>query len=153
MVRVVAKFTTVGSVLLALAGCQPPPGPGQNFAALQSLPTSRACVASLPPFGYWQYSRERFDSYYVPPNATILVGDDGGWCQIRFEHWWGNQPIQAPLAVTAPPAHGEAMVGSVGTSLRIAYKPVPGFAGEDGFTVHLTAPQPWDIPVRVNVVR
>ncbi len=137
--------------LLGLAGCQEPPGPGQNFAVLQAQPASPACVGSLPPFGRWHYAAERV-VYYFPPHATITVGDDGGWCQIAFEHYWGDHPIQAPLAVVAPPAHGEAMVGSIGLSLRIAYKPAPGFTGSDRFTVHLTAPEPWDIPVAVTVV-
>lgn len=140
------------AVLLALAGCQAQPGPGQNVAALQALPTSRACVASLPPFGHWSYARDD-GVFYAPPDANIVVGDDGGWCQIRFEHTWNNLVIQAPLAVTAPPAHGEALVGSIGTSMRIAYKPAPAFAGTDTFTVHMASPNPWDIPVHVTVVR
>ncbi|MDR3538231.1 MAG: hypothetical protein P4L71_17180 [Acetobacteraceae bacterium] len=137
--------------LFGLAGCQAPPGPGQDFAALQALPASRACVGSLPPFGRWIYALD--DGVFVAlPHGTIVMGDDGGWCQIRFQHYWGQKPLQAPLAVLTPPAHGEAMVGSVGLSLRIAYKPAPGFTGTDHFTVHLTAPEPWDIPVAVTVV-
>lgn len=148
-----ARLASTAIVLLALTGCQQPLGPGQNATALSGLPTSRACVPNLPPFGYWQYPGERLPMVYAPPNGTILLGDDGGWCQIRFEHFWGDRPIQAPLAVTTPPAHGETLVGSVGTSLRIAYRPANGFAGQDAFSVHLTAPQPFDIPVHVIVVR
>jgi hypothetical protein len=140
------------ATLFVLAGCEEPVGPGQNYAQLQALPTSRACVSSLPPFGYWRYGWDSFDQYYVPPNGTILMGDDGGWCQIQFQHFFAGRPAQYPLAVKTPPAHGEVLVGSVGTSLRIAYRPAPGFAGTDDFTVHMTAPNPWDIPVHVIVV-
>jgi hypothetical protein len=146
------QFVVGVAVLLALSGCQTPTGPGQDAAALQALPGSRACVADLPPFGYWKYARDEPASTALP-DATIIAGDDGGWCQIRFQHWWGQQPIQAPLALRTEPAHGEALVGSVGTSLRIAYKAAPGFAGSDMFTVHLGGPEPWDIPVHVTVVR
>ena len=145
------KAALGGGVVLALAGCAPE-GPGQNAAELQALPASRACVSNLPPFGYWRYAAERFNQYYVPPNGTITVGDDGGWCQIQFQHFVGDAPARFPLAVKDPPAHGEAMAGSIGTSLRIAYRPTPGFVGQDAFTVHMIGPQPWDIPVHVTVV-
>jgi hypothetical protein len=151
-----SRATTVrylaAAALLGLVGCEPPIGPGQNAAALAALNTSRACVAALPPFGYFHYPGDRLE-FYAAPAGTILMGDDGGWCQIRFRHFWGDRPIQAPLAVTTPPAHGDTLVGSIGVDLRIGYRPAPGFAGEDAFVVHLTAPQPFDIPVRVTVVR
>jgi hypothetical protein len=138
--------------LLVLSGCEKPLGPGQDAAALAALPTSRACVPDLPPFGRWKYPGERFTTY-SPAGGTMIVGDDGGWCQIQFDFAWGDQPLQAPLRVIQPPEHGQVMVGSVGLSLRIAYKPAPDFAGADSFTVHLTAPDPWDIPVHITVVR
>ncbi len=144
------RFLLAGAAL-AVAGCQPAPGPGQNVSVLNALPQARVCVTSLPPFGRWQYAHERV-IYYVPPNASLTVDNDGAWCQIMFQHWWGGQPLQAPLSVITPPAHGEAVVGSVGVSLRIAYRPAPGFSGRDSFVVHLTAPEPWDIAVPVSVM-
>jgi hypothetical protein len=149
-VRVLQRAVRLG-VLLPLIGCQAPVGPGQNADALKALPQAHTCVANLPPFGHWVYARDD-GVFTAPPNAQITVSDDGGWCQIQFEQYWGQQPIQAPLAVTVPPAHGQAVVGSVGLSLRIAYKPTPGVVGPDSFTVHMTAPDAWDIPVHVNVV-
>lgn len=137
-------------MLATLGACQAPPGPGQNAAALGALPPAHVCQASLPPFGHWQYARD--DAvFYAAAKATIAMANDGGWCQIAFEHDWGGRPAQEPLTVTTPPAHGEAIVGSVGVSLRIAYRPAAGFVGSDAFIVHLTAPDPWDIPVTVTV--
>jgi hypothetical protein len=147
------RLVAGAGALWTLLGCQGPPGPGQDAAALQALPVASACQASLPHFGRDQYARERTANYYAPPEASIVTNNDGGWCQIHFQFYWARQPIQAPLAVTTPPMHGDAMVGSVGDSLRIAYRPAPGFTGQDRFVVHLTAPEPWDIPVPVTVTR
>ncbi len=153
MIReVLSRLALLMLAVAPLAGCEKPLGAGQDAAALQALPTSRACVADLPPFGRWKYPGERFTTY-SPADGSMIVGGDGGWCQIKFDFAWGDLPLQAPLRVTHPPEHGEVMVGSVGLSLRIAYKPAQGFAGADSFTVHLAAPDPWDIPVHVTVVR
>ncbi|MBN8874826.1 MAG: hypothetical protein J0H67_18465 [Rhodospirillales bacterium] len=136
--------------LLAVAACSQQPGPGQNVAALTTLPAARVCDASLPPFGFVVYARDDAP-WDAPPNGRIAMANDGAWCQIRFEHAWINMLIQAPLTVEQPPAHGEVLVGSIGYSLRIAYRPVPGFVGQDHFVVRLHGPDPWDIPVAVTV--
>lgn len=136
--------------LLAVTACSQQPGPGQNVAVLSSLPEARVCQPNLPPFGYVQYARDEFP-WDAPPNGSIAMANDGAWCQIRFHHAWINLLVQGPLSVEQPPAHGEVIVGSIGYSLRIAYRPAPGFAGSDHFVVRLHGPDPWDIPVAVTV--
>ena len=145
----------LGALPLLAAGCQPSPGPGQNAAQLQALPQAKVCEASLPPFGRWYYagSGRGIGGEYIPPDGSIRMDNDGGWCVIAFTHYWGHlqQPIQAPLAVSRPPAHGQVIAGSIGTSLRIAYRPDPGFTGTDAFHVRMDAVERWDIPVQVIV--
>lgn len=43
------------------------------------------------------------------------------------------------------------MVGTLNGLLRIAYRPAPGFTGQDTFTVNLHGPLPYTVPVRVAV--
>ena len=79
------------------------------------------------------------------------MANGGGWCTIRFEHYWNSLQIRPPMRVETPPNAGEVIVGSVDMVLQIAYRPRPGFAGADGFRVHIGGGEPEVIPVRVLV--
>ena len=138
----------------ALSGCQAPP-PEQNAAALSALSPAHGCTASLPTFGRFPGGPDATFDTYLPPDGRIAMANDGGWCTIAFTHNWrgGTLELVSPLSVRVPPAHGEAMVGSVGTTMRIAYRPAPGYVGPDRFSVHMAGPDPWNIPVRVVVTR
>jgi len=153
MSRSVLRWAVLGTASLALSACAFVP-PNQNAAVLTALHPARACSASLPTFGRFPTGAGAGSDAYVPPDAQIAMGNDGGWCMIHFDFAVrGEIPVIAPLRVTRPPAHGEAEVGSVGRSMRIAYRPAPGFAGTDRFTVYMAGPEPWDIPVHVTVTR
>jgi hypothetical protein len=134
---------------LTAASCQAPPQPEQNRAALEGLRPAHDCSATLPTFG--RFPAGRREVVYIPPDGSISLGNDGGWCWIQTEAVWERQLYTAPLEVTQPPAHGSAVVGSYGGKFRIAYRPAPGYAGPDAFHVALGGPTPWDIPVRVLV--
>ena len=138
----------------ALSGCQAPP-PEQNAAALSALSPAHACTASLPTFGRFPGGPNATFDTYLPPDGRIAMTNDGGWCTIAFTHNWrgGTLELVSPLSVRVPPAHGQAMVGTIGTTMRIAYRPAPGYVGPDRFTVFMAGPEPWNIPVQVNVRR
>ena len=152
MPRTVPGWAVLAGATLGLAACQTPP-PNQNAALLTGLHPAADCVASLPVFGRFARGSGPPGELYLPPDGRIAMANDGGWCTIDFTHsmYEGLLPIVAPLHVRRPPAHGEAMVGSVGPSMRIAYRPAPGFTGSDGFSVRMGGPQPWNIPVEVLV--
>ncbi|MGH7043542.1 MAG: hypothetical protein ACREFY_15645 [Acetobacteraceae bacterium] len=153
MSRSVSGWAVLGVAALGLAGCAEAP-PNQNAARLTALHPAQACTASLPTFGRFPGGRSFLDEIYLPPDARIAMANDGGWCTVRFTYAVrGEIPVVALLHVARPPAHGRAAVGSVGPSMRIAYRPVPGFAGTDAFTVHMAGPEPWNIPVYVTVIR
>jgi hypothetical protein len=141
----------MAAATLGLAACQAPPL-DQNAAALTALPVARTCDASLPSFGRFPTGGGVGTDIFLPPDAHIAMANDGGWCTIDFTHSEGwSPPTVSPLSVRQAPEHGQAEVGSVGTGMRIAYRPEPGFIGADDFTVHLAGPKPWNIPVQVSV--
>ena len=145
-----AYLTIAAGVGLLLGGCQAVSQPEQNRAELEGLRPARDCSASLPVFGRFPGGGPR-EVTYLPPNGSIVVGNDGGWCTIQAEAQWERQVYTADLQVTQPPAHGGVVVGSVNGKLRIAYRPAPNYVGPDGFRVALGGPTPWDIPVSVAV--
>ena len=145
---------TQGLVLggaLLVAACQTAPQPEQNAQALAALRPAGDCTPSLPWFGREHYGPAPWDVIYMAPDGRVRMGNDGGWCMLSFEAQWAGIDINGPLDVRTPPAHGEVVVGSLGGRDRIAYRPAPGFTGADAFVVHMTAPEPWNIPVRVEV--
>ena len=154
--RVVLRRIVAGGAAVSLAalvaGCQTAPVE-ENAAALAALRPARTCKASLPWFGRYPTGTP-FD-IYRPPDGRIAMANDGGWCTIVFTYSWRSFPgeIIAPLSVRKPPAHGQAMVGAFGKAMRIAYRPDPGYVGPDAFTVHMLAPDGWNIPVQVSVTR
>ena len=154
MPRTAAGWVACVGLTLGLAACQTPPL-NQNAAALTALRPAATCAATLPWFGRYPTGNWRVPDIYEPPDGRMTMANDGGWCTAAFTYsmYAGRLPIVAPLRVARPPAHGEAVVGSVGPSMRIAYRPAPGFAGTDAFTVSMAGPEPWTIPVHVLVIR
>jgi hypothetical protein len=69
-----------------------------------------------------------------PTEATMVMGNDGGWCGIRTDR-------AGPGLVTARPAHGRVHVRKVGATTRVDYIPDRGFVGTDTFTVRLLPDQ------------
>jgi hypothetical protein len=67
--------------------------------------------------------------------TKMTVGNDGGWCWFSLTATKGSLIYAPTYRVTRAPSHGELMMGEVDHRMRIAYKPVPGFAGEDTFDI------------------
>jgi hypothetical protein len=150
------RLFAVGSALafafVLLAGCGPQQPQDWNVAALSSLRPAQSCEASLPFFGHWHYIGEKdVPPGYMPPDGRIRMGNDGGWCTLSNQFTWEYIPMTPLMTVAQPPQHGEVVLGATTGALRIAYRPAPGYAGADGFQVHLDAPSPETIPVRVTV--
>jgi len=152
MPRTARGWAALAGLTFGLAACQTPP-PNQNAARLIALHPAARCTASLPWFGRYPAGDEQVPEIYRAPDGRIAMDNDGGWCTIDFTYsiYAGLLPVVAPLRVARPPAHGAAEVGSVGPAMRIAYRPAPGFAGQDDFAVHMGGPEPWTIPVHVTV--
>jgi hypothetical protein len=79
-------------------------------------------------------------------DATIKLGNDGGWCGLRL-HQDGPKPFAAGLLMTRA-AHGGVLIHTVGDDTRIDFTPDRGFSGTDGFAVKLV---PGDAVVQVAV--
>jgi hypothetical protein len=67
--------------------------------------------------------------------ATIKVGNDGGWCGVPVRQST-SKPFDAGL-LTARPAHGNVLIHQVGDDTRLDYTPDRGFTGADAFSVKL----------------
>ena len=146
-------FRKVGTLVLAMlaAGCASLWPPEQNAAALAALAPAARCHADLPFFGYYKYTRDE-PMQYMEPDGRIAMGNDGGWCMIRYQLTMPNGGLSAgEMEVTQPPVGGTVMVGTLDRLLRIAYQPNPGFTGQDAFLVHIKGPIPYVVPIRVFV--
>ena len=75
----------------------------------------------------------------------MKLGNDGGWCAITVNN--NGKPFDAGLLAT-PPAHGKALIHTVGNDTRIDYTPAARYVGADAFTVRLI---PGDATLRVTV--
>jgi hypothetical protein len=150
--RASGPVLAVGAVLLA--GCAVQQPQDWNVAALSSLRPAQSCQASLPFFGHWHYiGEEAVPPGYMPPDGRIRMDNDGGWCTLSNRFTWEYIPMTPLMTMAQPPQHGDVVLGATGGSLRIAYRPAPGYAGPDSFQVHLDAPSPETIPVQVVVTR
>lgn len=146
-----AKLTLMMVTVSVLMGCAQWQAPEQNAAELAALPMAANCDARLPFFGYYSYGNRPPDMY-IQPDARIAMGNDGGWCAIRYQMAMPNGSVTTSEAVvTRPPAHGSVVVGTLEGKLRIAYRPAPGFQGDDAFLVYLKGPIPYKLPVQVRV--
>ncbi|MBE9607593.1 hypothetical protein IAI18_22200 [Acetobacteraceae bacterium H6797] len=69
--------------------------------------------------------------------ATMTVGNDGGWCGINVAQA-GPAPFDYGLVARADrPKNGKVYVHAVGDYTRIDYTPDLGFVGTDSFMVEL----------------
>jgi hypothetical protein len=126
-----------------LAGCTPPPpqatGPVRPVYTIDLQGAARRCTVSA-----------------VTPvagkvvTATMLLGNDGGWCGISV-HQPGPEPFAAGL-LTRPPSRGKVYIHPVGDYTRIDYTPDPGYVGPDSFLITLL-PDHSELQANVTVVR
>lgn len=130
MIRVATPWRAFAAVagLLALQACAPqqqaaaPAGPRIYAVDLQG--GARLCTVPAVSLATDK-----------PAEATMVVGNDGGWCGISVSQP-GPKPFDAGL-VTERPAHGRLNIHTVGNATRIDYTPDRGYAGPDAFAVRM----------------
>jgi hypothetical protein len=71
----------------------------------------------------------------VAGHSTIRMSNDGGWCWLSLWATHGSVAYVATFRLAEPPSHGEVLMGEVNKRARVAYKPAPGFTGEDTYTI------------------
>ena len=143
--------STYALALASIAAACAPGGRDRNAEAVSGLPPAAVCEASLPFFGFSRYPGERIPQF-TAPDGRIAMANDGGWCAIAYQVLTpAGHFATADARVSAPPAHGEARIGTVDGLLRIAYRPAPGYAGADAFAVRLDGPIGYEVPVDVRV--
>jgi hypothetical protein len=113
-----------GGLLAACSNPAAPAGSTQRVYAADLAGAAKLCDApGITPSGN------------AVTDATINVGNDGGWCGLRVRQG-GARPFDAGLLV-ARPEHGSVLIHEVGDDTRIDYTPDRRFAGTDSFTVKL----------------
>ena len=128
-----SRCKLVGLAVVAIfAGCDAVSQAQQNPTSLDNLKRAQNCDGSIPRFG---------NGNPTPPAGTINMNNDRGWCWAQFSFVSGNRYIVPPLQTTQPPQHGTLMTGGVNDRVRFAYRPFPGFVGNDMFVVHVLGPQ------------
>lgn len=118
---------------LLLQGCETPrpvvAGPPQEAGRARACDASPVTIAGT-----------------TPAEATIRVGNDGGWCALRLSQANG-EPYAAGLLAT-PPRNGKIYIHKAGKVTRVDYTPDAGFTGTDSFVVKLL---PGYAPVHATV--
>ena len=88
----------------------------------------------------------------APPEGTMRMNNDGGWCWMMNSATAGGNQYGPFLKVTVPPSYGELAIAVLETQTRLAYKPQPGFTGEDAFQT-VVEPANFKVDYRVTVTR
>jgi len=130
-------FTLAALAALLLAGCaeqQRAATPTGRVFAADLAGGAKKCTAPAPDLSAGQTS-----------NATMTVGNDGGWCGITVAN--RGRPFDTGL-LTGRPDNGKVLVRRVGDTTRIDYTPNARFTGTDSFAVKLI---PGDSVVKVSV--
>ncbi len=141
--RIPAGTASVALLGLAplLSGCaciRPAPQPGEPLA--MTAPGCRAPQSLID----LRYDLNRLA-------GGTMVAASGAPCPMALDQFVGfNRALFSVTGarVTTPPGHGTATVGKIGQTVTVIYQSVPGYRGQDGFTVNVL---PTNLPVPVSV--
>jgi hypothetical protein len=117
--------------VLAIVGCKQqaeglaPPASAEAALPIDGLQRANRCTTQLSVL---------FQGTISPP-STMTMGNDGGWCWIAVQVTAFGTPSASVLQMRRAPSHGQLLIGRVGERSRVAYRPEPGFVGNDSFTV------------------
>lgn len=119
-----ALLAVVGSTAAALSGCAP-----QAPVETAALPPN--------PYGYLRPAAVCLTSGKPLPaggvaSTTVAVGNDGGYCALRFAH---DGAPYASFLVTSVPSHGNPLIYNYNNQTVVTYTPVSGYAGPDAMTL------------------
>ncbi len=137
-VRSLSPILGLALVGALLQGCSGQPGgasgPSVRLFAADVNNGAKVCEVSKPALAAGKVVE-----------ATMKRSGNTGWCGLPVSN--GGKPFDAGLLV-ARPAHGKALVHTVGNDTRIDYTPEFGFTGTDSFTVQVL---PSEASVRIAV--
>ena len=95
-------------------------------------------VAAVPRSAQCSSRLDRANDTSLFRTANIKISNDGGWCWYQTTFYYYSQ-ISSSGKISQAPAHGEAVIGTVGDRTKFAYRPSPGFVGQDKFSVKVTS--------------
>jgi hypothetical protein len=67
--------------------------------------------------------------------TTLIMTPDGGWCWGNYTRYSGATKIAPPLTLARAPTNGEVQFEQRSEATRVAFRPRPGFYGDDSFVV------------------
>ncbi len=106
---------------LAAMACGPLPQP---LASQPSLPQSATCKVG---------GQDTWGRPSSTPQASIQMNNDGGWCWMESSEYLRGRQAGPFLRVTVQPTYGQVRIATTADNTRVAYRPNPGFVGEDAF--------------------
>jgi hypothetical protein len=83
------------------------------------------------------------------PQAWIRMNNDGGWCWMESSEFVFGRQVGPFLRITVPASYGQTQIATTESNTRVAYRPNPGFVGEDRFQ---TVDETLNIVVDYNVM-
>jgi hypothetical protein len=113
-------------------------GTATILASLMSAQTGRAqsqAVTDLPRSQTCSATNTMAIVGGMAGTTAIRMRSDGGWCWIDILATTEGLRYTPKYRVAQAPAHGELVMGEVDKKARIAYRPAPGFAGVDTYTL------------------
>jgi hypothetical protein len=122
------KFAAPLMLAVTLAGCAQQPRPAASVNRVYAVDLAGGAQVCTVPRSVDLVAGQ-------PTDATMVVGNDGGWCGIAVSQP-GPRPFAAGL-VTTRPQHGRLHIRRVGDYTRVDYIPNAGYRGADAFAVRL----------------
>lgn len=110
------------SVALAPPPLSPAAGTGAGDQDIASLKQARQCSTT-------------FALNIGNSGRSTISQTDDGWCWLSLYTIFGGRLMAPHFRVATSPAHGTLLMGEVANRTRVAYRPTPGFRGEDAFEI------------------
>ena len=117
----IRPILVTASLFLAATSCGPIP---QRLAEAPPLTRSVVCKVA---------GQETWGRPSSTPQAWITMNNDGGWCWMDSSEFEFGRQIGPFLKVTMQPSYGALQIAPTEKSTRVAYRPNPGFVGNDRF--------------------
>ncbi|MGE0418529.1 MAG: hypothetical protein AB7O80_17145 [Acetobacteraceae bacterium] len=133
----IRPLLTILALTLVAGACTPLPQP---LAVQPAMTRSQTCQVN---------SESTWGRPSSTPQAWMQMNNDGNWCWMESQEYVFGEPVGPFLRVTTQPTYGQVQIATTKSQTRVAYRPNPGFVGNDRFR---TVDETLNIVVDYNVM-